>query len=120
MGPDDSVDNGVPDTVFDFDPVDDSRSDEELILDVYKVVAELDGCNRELVQRCRTTRHIFVPGLPLRYAFWIECSRVVGVPIDQGPQDRQIWISQVPCKPRDFSSISVKSAGGKRNGIGRL
>ena len=54
--------------------------------------------------------------LPLRYAFWIECSTLVIVPKDQGPAERHICISHVPVKPSSDSSDGLKSGGGNKNG----
>lgn len=44
MRADDPIYDSIPDTVFDLDSIDDGRGDKELVLDVDKVVGELDSC----------------------------------------------------------------------------
>ena len=59
-------------------------------------------------------------GLPLRYAFWMDCSIRSGVPIDHGPAERQIWSSHVPVRPMCASSPGLNSGGGNKKGIARV
>ena len=67
-----------------------------------------------------TQRFMDQSNIPFKYAFWIELSTLVEVPMDHGPHDRQICISQVPVSPCSSSSWGLKSGGGNRNGIVRL
>lgn len=71
------------------------RCDEELIFNVDKMFGKLDGCTGSDVSRIKRG----VVHIPLRYAFWMECSTLSGVPSDHGPADRQICSSQVPVNP---------------------
>src|SRR5258708_592644 len=91
----------------------DIRSDEELVLNVDEVFRHLDGYPRQYSQRR------FEGAVPLRKAFWIECSTRAAVPSDHGPVERHICISQVPVKPRYVSSAGLNSGGGMMKGIFR-
>lgn len=49
MCADDPIYDSIPDTVFDLDSIDDGRGDKELVLDIDKVVGELNSCVYEMV-----------------------------------------------------------------------
>lgn len=94
-----------------------SRGNEELVLDVHEMIRHLDCC--AVVSTCIIRTTVRDIHSPFKYAFWMECSIRSGVPMDQGPAERQICSSHVPVRPISASSPGLNSGGGSKNGMVR-